>query len=148
MCKISHYTSTSKHKMKFPYIEIILIFHLTLRWPTATKVPLIKFAKSTPNQVSLSHMTCDKNPLWSVDYSQNKCIGFYYSSFFENLHSHSILLCFVFPFTLYSLNFSNVCMGVENYLFIVHAWNAGMSNNNISEVPFCHVHAYTPKFKT
>ena len=26
--------------------------NLTLRWPMATKVPLIKFAKRTPNQVS------------------------------------------------------------------------------------------------
>ena len=59
-------------------------------------------------------MTCNKNPFWSVDYSQNKCIGFYYSSFFfHSLLSHSILLCFIFPFTLYSLNFSNVCMGFE-----------------------------------
>ena len=28
------------------------------------------------------HMTCNKNPLLSVDYSQNKCIGYYYSSLF------------------------------------------------------------------
>ena len=26
--------------------------YLTLHWPMATKVPLIKFAKCTPNQVS------------------------------------------------------------------------------------------------
>ena len=28
------------------------VFSLTLRWPMATKVPLIKFAKCTANQVS------------------------------------------------------------------------------------------------
>ena len=35
--------------------QVIAMIHqlnLTLRWPMATKVPLIKFAKHTPNQVS------------------------------------------------------------------------------------------------
>ena len=31
---------------------LIVKYCLTLRWPMATKVPLIKFAKCTPNQVS------------------------------------------------------------------------------------------------
>ena len=35
------------------------------------------------------------------------------SSFFDSLLSHSILLCFLFAFTLYSLNFSNVCRTFE-----------------------------------
>ena len=30
----------------------MLILFLTLRWPMATKAPLIKFAKHTPNQLS------------------------------------------------------------------------------------------------
>ena len=29
--------------------------------------------------------------------------------------------------------------GVKNYLFIVYAWNAGMSNSNMSERPFWHL---------
>ena len=81
----------------------------------ATKVPLINLPNAHPiKSASLSHKTCNKNPLQSIDYSENKCIGFCYSSFFfHSLLSHSILLCFIFPFTLYSLNFSNVCMGFE-----------------------------------
>ena len=56
-----------------------------------TKVPLTKFSNCTPNQVSkLVPHDMQQKPLWSVDCSQNKCIGFYYSSFF--------IVCFHIPF--------------------------------------------------
>ena len=62
---------------------------LTLRWPMATKVPPIKFPNAYPiKSPTLSHMTCNKNPLWSVDYSQNKCLGFHQSSFFLKFGFH------------------------------------------------------------